>query len=258
MVDGENALDTINSDVNEATRGTIPRLLYEFDQDIALVLINAIYFKGDWKKPFKEEWTKLDGQFRTTSGAVVNTALMTDTRRVPYYEHSDSKAVLLDYSEGNLAMVFILPPEDVPLHAYIRSHLTAEFLRSILYNHERKQRVYLTIPRFRVESPKIELIPFLLSLGISDIFTRGKANLSKISSSHELWVGDMLQKAVIECNENGTKAVAVTAFAVLDCVVSNPPAKEFTANRPFLFALATKESFPRIIFTGAIEDPSRG
>ena len=220
-----------------------------------MVLVNAIYFMGDWKTPFNEELTKLDGQFRTTSGSVVKTAMMIDTRRVPYYEHSGSKAVLLDYSECNLAMVLILPPEEVPLRTYIRSHLTPEFLRSILHNLNQTQRVRLTIPRFRVESPELKLIPFLRSLGISDIFTT-KANLHKISRE-PLYVSDVLQKAVIECNEKGTKAAAAIAIVMVKRS-KKPQPKEFTADRPFLFALATKESLPKIIFAGAIEDPTRG
>src|SRR5699024_7613486 len=101
------------------------------------------------------------------------------------------------------------------------------------------------------------LIPFLKSLGISDIFDPDKANLHKMSHNDELFVSKVVQKAVIKCNENGTEAAAGTALVVMDASYEEgPPPKDFTADRPFLFVLATKESLPKVMFAGAIEDPS--
>src|SRR5699024_2322507 len=99
----------------------------------------AIYFKATWKTPFFVKSTELEGQFRVTSGEVVKTPLMISTRDVPYFEHSGTKAVLLDYKESNLAMVLILPPEDIPLGTFIKSHLTPQSLRTLLHNLQREQ-----------------------------------------------------------------------------------------------------------------------
>ena len=235
----------------------IPKLLNEFDPETGLILINAIYFDGKWKTAFEEHHTNLDGQFRTTSGQVVYTPLMTDLRDLPYYENWGTKAVQLDYSESNLAMVFILPPEDVPLRAYIRSHMSPETLRSILSGLELKQKVKLTIPHFRIESPVLDMIPVLRSLGISDIFTTNVTNLSRISFKNDLRVSMVLQKAVVDCHEQGTKAAVASALTMM--YRSNDwSSQEFTADRPFIFALIAKQAIPRILFAGIIEDPSSG
>ncbi len=45
-------LDTINSDVSKATNGLIDNLLEQISNETVLILVNAIYFKGLWKKSF--------------------------------------------------------------------------------------------------------------------------------------------------------------------------------------------------------------
>ena len=85
----------------------------------------------------------------------------------------------------------------------------------------------------------------------------GTANLAGISPrSDQLRVSDVIQRAVIEVNERGTEAAAGTATVLLGSSRFPPQPKQFTANRPFLFALVTKDRPQKILFVGAVEDPT--
>ena len=227
------AIEAINSDVSQATGGMIPNLFDNIDPKTILILVNAIYFKALWKSPFNVKNTEPDN-FRLDSGQVITTPMMYGNRRLAYFEDSSgTKAVRLDYREGSLAMVLILPPEGMSLRTYIQSHLTKEMFQTILNGLYKSRKVQLKIPRFRLES-SIELIPQLKALGIQDIFDQKRANLSKISSG-SIFVSEVIQKAVIQCDERGTEAAVATA--VVKRKMKYTPHVKFTADRPFLFAL---------------------
>ena len=256
------ALNIINTDVSNATNGLIDKLLEKIDDGTVLVLVSAIYFKGLWEKPFSKDETNKAGEFRTSSGTVIKTPLMFKRKKFPYFfdEHSKTKAVQLNYQkEGNIAMVLILPGEGVPVSSFLKGELSSEKLHHILEHLSVRPQVSLTLPRFKLSATH-QLIEPLKKLGVTDVFDPSKANLSHISSSGPLVVSEVIQKAVIAVDEEGTEAAAATAVRVMYCMAALPHRDEevaFTADSPFIFALVTQDTPKQVLFIGVVEDPSK-
>ena len=73
---------------------------------------------------------------------------------------------------------------------------------------------------------------------------------------NELFISDVRHKCYIRIDELGAEAAAVTVVeAAAGCAPEEAPPKEFIADRPFVFAIYSKED-GAIAFLGALNDPS--
>jgi serpin B len=246
------AIETINEDISHATNGKIPTLFEDIDFDTKMILANAIYFKGLWKSQFKFNNTELD-KFTTNSGQEIEVEMMFQSHKFPFvYSYQlNCKAIELGYKESNTVMIVLLPNEHNSVQQ-LRANLIVESFDKLL-SELCLQRVDLSLPKFKLEST-LQLIPVLTQLGIKDIFDAKVANFSGITNdSLGLFVGDIIQKAVIEVNEEGTEASAATAVKI--SIRSAP--QQFTANRPFMFFLMSKyeKNKSLILFSGTVNNP---
>jgi serine protease inhibitor len=246
------AIKTINEDISCATNGKISTLLESIDKNTKMILANAIYFKGLWNSQFKFNNTQLD-KFTTNSGQEIEVDMMFQSNKFPfvYSDQLNCKAIELGYKESNTVMIILLPNEDNSVEQ-LKANLNVESFNELLGQFW-SQSVELSLPKFKLEST-LELIPVLTELGIKDIFDAEVANFSGITNdSLGLFVGDIIQKAVIEVNEEGTEASAATAVKILIRSVS----QQFTANRPFMFFLMSKYEKNKnlILFSGTVNNP---
>ncbi|GFT20793.1 serpin I2 [Nephila pilipes] len=110
-------------------------------------------------------------------------------------------------------------------------------------------KVDVALPKFRLEYEK-SLKECFQQLGINKIFCSG-AQLGNISSSENILVSDIIHKAVVLVNEEGSEAAASTAVEVVAyCMVFNP---EFFVDHPFLFVIYnTKNNL--ILFMGRVNE----
>ena len=250
------SLKMINGDVELATKGLIKQLLEDIDPSTRVILINAIYFKGLWDVPFNKSQTEEKVDFHTSSGKVVKTAMMFRTAKLPFYqdEATGIRAVQLDYQSGNMAMVFILPKQGVSLEHCLQTQLTCTLFANLLDHLKPDLEVKLRLPRFKLASTH-QLVPVLTQLGVRDIFKPDMANLNRMTQSNcsQLFVSDVIQKTMIEVNEEGTEAAAANAIKMQK---KRPKIEEFNCNRPFLFALVTKDAAKQVFFIGTVEDPT--
>ncbi|XP_030374231.1 serine protease inhibitor 42Dd-like [Scaptodrosophila lebanonensis] len=208
--------------------------------DLRLMVINAIYFHGKWEIPFHPKNTDKSDFFIPGEGPV-KVDMMHGLINVLYGRTDvlDAHAVELPYMNSNISMLVILPnnPNGLPklersLHKVNLLTLTSGFL---------KKKTYLSLPKFKIEF-KLYLNRPLKSMGIKEIF--GDPDFSDLTSPGErLFVSEVLQKAVIEVNEEGSTAAAVTASVTK----SGPPM--FNVNRPFLFAIKDQQ---RVYFVGRV------
>jgi len=106
--------------------------------------------------------------------------------------------------------------------------------------------VNLYLPRFKVES-KFDLDEYLQELGIRDVYSPSKADLSGINGQHDLYVSSAKHKAVVEVNERGTEAAAVTVIMVTGSMAFIPPV-EIKCDRPFLFFIRGQNRV--VLFSG--------
>lgn len=238
------ALETINGWVEEATKGKIPTILDEIRDDHVMFLINALYFKGLWEFPFDPRDTR-DAPFHRPDGSMVQVRLMTRDSLFLHVATDRYQAIELGYGGGAFAMTVVLPPEGVSTTA-----LAAELDEdswSALVESLAPGRVLVSLPRFKLEDEHMLNEP-LEALGMRLAFT-GAADFSRLTPGGGVWIDYIKQKAVVEVDEKGTEAAAVTVGAI---ATSMPP--EFRADRPFLFAIRERTS-GTILFIGRVTDP---
>lgn len=247
-----NTLITINQWVNTNTNGKIPKILDEINSDLVLFLINAIYFKGTWQTEFDPAHTR-DGTFYLTTGAEKQVPMMTRTGDYRYYENYDEmfQAISIPYGAGRMSMYIFLPYRESDLNTFLDS-LNSENWENWMAEF-REQEIFLSMPKFKLEYEKMLNNP-LQSLGMEIAFAPGRADFSRMADlerlGKNLYIGEVLHKAVVEVNEEGSEAAAVTSIGIR--ATSLPP--QFIANRPFFFAIRDNET-KTILFMGTVVAP---
>lgn len=247
-----NTLTTINQWVNTNTNGKITKILDEINPDAVLFLINAIYFKGSWQTEFEPARTR-DGTFHLATGGEKQVPMMTRTGDYRYYENYEEnfQAISLPYGDGRISMYIFLPSRESNLNTFLDGLNTENWENWISQFRERE--VFLSMPKFKLEYEKTLNNP-LQSLGMGIAFAPGGADFSRMADletlGRNLYIGEVLHKAVVEVNEEGTEAAAVTSIGVR--VTSAPPA--FIADRPFFFAIRDNET-KTVLFMGIVVDP---
>ena len=117
----------------------------------------------------------------------------------------------------------------------------------------RSQEVDVLLPKFKLET-KFSLSDTLKSLGMPDAFSDA-ANFSKMTEAEGLFISDVLHKAFVEIDEEGTEAAAATAVMIrpTSAVVPRPDPR-FVADHPFLFLIRDQKT-GAILFMGRLSDP---
>lgn len=247
------AVQEINKWVKTATNGMIEKMVdaRSLNQSTKVMLMNAIYFKGEWSKKFTE--TK-PLPFHLKDNKTVNVQMMFEDMAqedVKYGSDTELGCEFLEllYKGDKLSMVVILPKKGTNLDKVEKS-LSARILQKIKLD---SMPVTVGLPKFKVTS-LLNLKPFLNGLGVKRLFNTDmtEAELKGISGQSKLSVNGMIQKAVIEVNEKGTEAAAVTTA---DCVDGDTGTQVFIANRPFLYVVRDNVS-KCPLFIGRVIDPS--
>ncbi|KAK7089907.1 leukocyte elastase inhibitor A-like isoform X2 [Littorina saxatilis] len=213
-------------------RGTITPLT-------AMVIVNAIYFKGNWKEKFEPDETS-EQTFYQERGSTVPVQMM---KRTANFNYSHSQAlqahvVELPYQDGRFSMYVILPETRGALNQ-VEAGLNLETLNHLLLT-LRSNRVELHLPRFKSES-KFSLKEALQNMGMSDPFSQTRASFSGICTSHDLFISDVIHQAVVEVSEEGTEAAAATGVVIgLRSFAPNPI--EVKADHPFIYGIRDKLS----------------
>ena len=239
------AVETINGWVNDSTQGEIETLLQSIPPNVVLYLINAIYFQGGWQTPFERERTQ-EQPFTLPGGETISVPMM---RRSGYFLHSQGESfqlAALPYGDGRLQMNILLPSEEVAL-AEVLAGLDAETWRAWTAEME-EERLMVGLPRFAIEY-ETELSEVLQRLGMTRAF--GDADFSEMVENGGIFISAVLHKAVVEVNEEGTVAAAVSAVAM---EVSEPPS--FIVDRPFFFTIEDGAS-GAILFVGVVNEPGQ-
>lgn len=243
---------TINSWVSKKTRGKIDGLLPEGNLDplTRLVLANAVYFKGIWTFTFPKKDTR-DEPFRLGAGRRVTVPLMRLTGSFRYQGNRAFQVLELPYRGGELGMVILLPRK-VGRFATVERYLQPAPLRRLLRGLPRR-KVRVQLPRFSISQP-LELTSLLKGLGMRDAFTSGRADLSGMDSTRELYLSATLHRAWVEVNEEGTEAAAATAVIHAAEGESEHDPPLFRADRPFLFLIRHRPT-GAVLFVGRLSNP---
>jgi serine protease inhibitor len=249
----EAATNAINTWVKEQTQGLIEKLFQagDFDAQTRLALVNTLYFEGAWQYPFPKDATQ-DAPFYLESGATKQVPMMRLSERLPYLRGEGFEVVALPYGEGDYRFYLFLPDKGRTV-ADLRKQLTSENWGKWL-GAFRVVQGSLQMPRFKIEA-KYDLKPPLSALGMGVAFDPDRADFSRIAdvSPERLFIQKAIQKAVVEVDEEGTKAAAATGIMV---GVTSVPVDQFNmvVDRPFLFAIVHQPT-GTVLFLGVVRQP---
>ncbi|RKZ52231.1 MAG: serpin family protein [Candidatus Parabeggiatoa sp. nov. 2] len=266
-VDFRTAYQTIRKEINawveEQTNKKIKNLIKPglIDHLTRLVLVNAIYFKGNWASPFKTGDTK-KASFWVTSTKDVRVPMMTQKNHFGYTENRRLQVQVLElpyggnsqdfpsYGDNNISMIVLLPRQRNGL-AKLEKSLKGKNLEQWLDNLQWRQKVKVFLPKFKI-STGFNLSKTLASMGMPDAFNEN-ADFSGIDGVKELHITSIVHKAFVDVNEKGTEAAAATGVMIGTRGLP-PPTPEFRADHPFIF-LIRHNSTKSILFMGRVVNP---
>lgn len=246
----------INKWVDAKTNGMIKNLLDEISPDTVAILMNALYFQGNWRNTFLEENTK-EEIFHGTLGDK-NVSMMLNSGRYPYFKNDMFKGIELDYGYQSAYAMDILLSADENVR-------TTDLWKSITVDDQIKQLMewnnsastkkirILKLPKFDMQYNN-DLVKVLSGMGINDVFDENRANLQNIGKN--ILVSGISHKTALSVNEKGSKAAAVTAIRMVKSMAPVQVVEEeidFIVDRPFVFAIRDKVS-GMILFIGEVNN----
>jgi len=254
---GEQILQQLKQFVSEHSDS---RLLFDvfpagLSDPNGLYLISVIKFVGKWYKPFDEQGTS-DQFFMPSSGHSIPSPMMSKVSLFNYFEEKHFQILEMPYKGDRFSMLILLPSQQLHFSELL-IQLNPAALDKWL-NHLKLERVQVTFPKFSIEKD-MNLIPGLQKLGLAEIFSKNNTDLTGLTKSERpQYVERVWQRSLIEVNESGTTAVAVTG---LDIPTFMRPSKEnqpkiFRADHPFLYLIMDKNT-RLILFIGKLDHPKK-
>jgi serpin B len=161
-------------------------------------------------------------------------------------------AAIMAYAGGTTSMILLVP--DAGTFNAFEQALTADGLATTLAS-KYPQRCIVTMPRFGF-STSLSLKNVLETLGMMDAVDSSLADLSAMDGAHDLYVGNVIHKAVIAVDEKGTTAAAATGVTTGVMVVLPQTPTPLVVDRPFLFFIRHNPT-GAILFQGRVVDPTQ-
>jgi serpin B len=243
------AADIINQWVADKTRDMISGIVSPSDvRSAILILINAIYFKGMWAREFDKART-VERDFHKLDGSRQPCQMMSQSGNYDYYEADDFQAISLPYGTGRISMYIFLPASTYSIHDFQKS-INAKTWGKWLDGFDEAEGEVM-IPRLKIEYGK-DLLTGLKALGGNEIADEDFAGMG----AGPLQISSVMHKAIVEVNEEGTQAAAVTAVMMGRGL--SIPSKRFTliADRPFFMAIRDNGT-GAVLFTGIVWNPTQ-
>lgn len=242
----EKAAATINRWVADKTSNMISGIVTPSAVSRAiLILINAIYFKGIWANQFDEARTA-ERDFYKSDGSRKPCMMMSQSGRYDYYESDRFQAISLPYGAGRTSMYIFLPAPTYPIRDF-RKAITAGAWQQWLGGFNTAEGDVM-LPRLKIEYEK-DLLRDLKALGGDEI---AGADFIGVGVG-PLLISSVLHKAVVEVNEEGTRAAAVTAIVMSRG--GRPRRFALTVDRPFFMAIRDNET-GAVLFAGIVLEPT--
>jgi serpin B len=243
--------------VAERTHDKIDTLLPKggLDARTRLVLVNAIYFHGEWFHTFKAGSTQ-PHPFHVP-GKVVNVPTMRNIASFGHVKVGDVEAVEMAYAGNRFAITLAMPTKVDNFESFEAGLDSAAWDQVV--SGLKHERLAVSVPRFKIDpGVSIELKKALSALGMSVAFDAKRADFRGMGSPANpdelLNIDEVYHQAVVEVDEQGTEAVAATGVVMKDRSARAPP-RELRIERPFFFAIRELET-GSILFMGRVVDPS--
>ena len=248
------SVEQVNNWCSNKTHGKIDKILDVLEPNTLMIILNAVYFKGEWLSKFKNKTTtKLP--FYNLGSEEVNIDTMIQINHFKYYEDKKVQAIELRFIEDYMSAIIILPSEGTDINKYIDTlSISSDEYDKIIdgLNHV---KVHLQLPKFELEF-KENLNQVLQDLGMFEAFDENNADFTGLREEGKLFVSQVIHKTYLKVFEDGCEAAAVTA---IDISTNSLPIEEkiydMQVNRPFLFLLKNSK-LPKgydLVFMSKIE-----
>jgi serine protease inhibitor len=253
------AANRINSWASNETQGRIPKIIDRIDPADLVLLLNAVYFKGQWAHKFDKTQTQ-QRDFTLAGGAVKQVPRMAQSGRFDYFETPQIQAVRLLFGDGDLVMEVLLPAKSSSLGA-LETELTPEHWKDWQAQYAPRPG-NIELPRFELKANH-RLNEALQTLGMTRAFHPDGAQLGGMFSSApgqphagRFFISSVLQSTYWKVDEEGSEAAAVTTTGIRTAAAARPEQPfRMIVDRPFLCAIEDRRS-GALLFVGAIYDPA--
>ncbi|OED51011.1 hypothetical protein ACH42_00215 [Endozoicomonas sp. (ex Bugula neritina AB1)] len=254
------AAEKINKRTAEATNDMITHAIEPdcFGRYSVALLVNTIYFNKNWENKFELNGTI---HFTTAMSQVKPVEAMCTDIYTRYTETIYAQAVALPYinSNGTKTEMIVIVPKDSFKPACLSLEQMAELLNKM--KSSLIENVLVKMPAFRIESDLMELRGPLCStsMGLEALFKKVSMKMGGAYVKDEFHISDMTQKVVIEVDEKGTEAAAVTCAMMTDGLNDSQLPKKVTCDKPFMYMIVDykdEQSELDILFAGQVADPT--
>ncbi len=235
------AVDTINNWCSKKTNKLIPTIIDQIPSDAVMYLVNAVYFKGIWRKQFETKNTS-EMDFTNEAGIKSTVNMMVQKDTFAYAQTDNAQYLEMPYGNKAFSMSVILPL-DGKTTADVLNTLTAANWANTL-NSMSVREVMVSMPRFKQQN-QFKLNEVLQNMGMKLAFT-DMADFSNISTVQML-ISEVIHKTYVTVDEVGTEAAAVTSIGMT--ATAMPEYMIFKVNKPFIFVIREK-STGVILFIG--------
>ncbi|XP_051797880.1 alpha-1-antitrypsin homolog [Acanthochromis polyacanthus] len=240
------AVAEINAYISNKTHDRIKDMVKDLDKDMVMMLINYVYFKGEWEKPFNKDVTH-KADFHVDDTTKVQVDMMKRTGYYNIYHDADNHTtiIMLPY-KGTTSMMIVLPDEGKMKE--VEGFISKEHLRH-WRNSVSEEYIDLYLPKFSI-SVCACLRDTLKELGITNAF-EDNADFSGISNETKSKVSKVSHRTSLSVTEMGTEAAAISIAELIYLML--PPS--VTIDRPFLVFIMER-STRSILFMGKISNPT--
>ncbi|MDB6013931.1 MAG: serpin [Gammaproteobacteria bacterium] len=244
----------VNDWVDAQTNGFISAILPTPPQvdysTIVALLVNVIYFKGQWASEFPVAQTA-SGPFVLADGTQTSAPMMQQATVLPYVHGTNFQAVNLLYGQGRLSMLIVLPDTGVDLGGFVAA-MTPSDIDTWVSEMSTVLTINLSLPRFTT-SFSSSLKSALTTLGMGIAFEPGQGNLSGIYPG--AFISDVEHKTVVQVDETGTVAAAATSVGIGTTAMQEPV--NLVVNHPFFYAIRDNTTGD-LLFVGVLMNPGAG
>lgn len=238
------ALSTINGWCSDKTHGMIPSLYEKIEPDYQFILLNALYFKGIWVKPFDTKKTH-DYPFQAIDGSKKTVQMMHQTESFRYGKSEQAQICMLPFGNKAYELDIILPNTGIDFKKYVSLFDYSKLIE--LMSSSCYEEVILAIPKIELDC-FTPLVDILKDMGINVAFT----DFAQFPGTSEvpLKIADVRQRAAFKMDEKGAKAAAVTGIADEKATsIGTDEPIVFTADHPFILLIRECTS-SAILFVG--------
>jgi len=249
------SVEQVNGWCKNKTHGKIDKILKELEPSTLMILLNAVYFRGEWMSKFEPTLTK-KMPFYNLGNKEIKVDTMTIFKNFRYYEDKKCQTVQLDFMEDYMSAIIILPSKGTDINKFINSlSISSEEYNKITIGLDYK-KVLLQLPKFELEFEE-NLNKILQDLGMYNAFSPKDADFTGIKKEGGIFINSVNHKTYLKVFEDGCEAAAVTDTGLVPTSDDEEEKiYEMKVNRPFLF-LIKNSKLPKghdLVFMSKIEN----